>query len=80
MGVEFSAHLLDLGVGLLPDLFQQAGLTSFEDDRIGQTLATDVGASRVIGVVDPEAGGLILAVQGDEFYSHDRAKMPFLAS
>ena len=67
VGVEFGAHSLDLGVGLLLDLGEKPRLSPFKDDRIGQTLTADVGAAGVVGVVHPQAGGLVLAVEGDEF-------------
>ena len=43
-------------------------------------LAADVGPTGVVGVVDPESCGLVLTVQGYEFYSEQGAKMPYLAA
>ena len=47
---------------------------------MSESFSADVGSSGVIGVVDPKPGGLVLAVQGYEFYSHDWAEVPFIAS
>ena len=40
-----------------------------ENDRIRKTLAADVGSSRIVGVVHPQAGGLVLCVKRYELDS-----------
>ena len=67
MVVQLRAHPLHLGVGLGLDGGQLPGGLALQDHRVGETLAAEVGAAGVVGVVDPQAGGLVFAVEGDEF-------------
>ena len=66
MLIEFSAHPFDLGVGFSLDRSKLLGFLTLEDDRIRKSLSAEIGSAGVVGVVDPQAGGLILAVEGNE--------------
>ena len=76
MGVQLGAHPFALRIGLGPDIGEHLSLFPAEDHRVGQSLAAEVGASRVVRVVDPESRRLILAVEGDELDVEHRVKMP----
>ena len=76
VGVESGAHLFDLGVGLCLHVGKLLCLLAFEDHRIGKTLAAEVGSARVVRVIDPQAGCLVLAVERDEFDVEKREKIP----
>ena len=75
MGVELLAHPTHLGVGLGLHIGEQLRLASLEGHGVVQPFAAEVGASGIVGVVDPDSGRLVFDVQGDELYIKQREEV-----
>ena len=78
--VQLAAHRFDLSVRLGTHRGQLRGVRLGQFDRIGEALAAEVGAARIVRVVDPYAGGLILLLEADELDVEQREQLPAAAS
>jgi len=62
MLIELGTHLLHLGIRFGLDGREHGSLLSFEDHRMSEAFATQIGTSRVVGVIDPDPRRLIFNI------------------
>lgn len=77
--VELRAHLFHLLMRLGAHACQLRGIRLGQYGRASQSFAAEVGAARVVRVVDPYAGFLVGLVQADEFDVEQRIEFTLAA-